>query len=204
MKRMLGVIAVAALLAALAAPAGAGDVLNRVMTSKKLVNALDAEYPPFSFLNTSNQMDGFDVDELSTALLYAPSTELPSGLTRCVRQYLVESRQFEDEEKLFSWILDDAFDDVRAALAGGTRLDDAWCKAHQHLVTNPERRAHLAQASVPPRLRKLVDAAAAGTPVERTEVGGRAAVRVVYADGAKQIVVLTADELAFLEAKGIL
>lgn len=62
MKRMLGVIAVAALLAALAAPAGAGDVLNRVMTSKKLVNALDAEYPPFSFLNTSNQMDGFDVD----------------------------------------------------------------------------------------------------------------------------------------------
>lgn len=63
MKRMLGVIAAAALLAtALAAPAGAGDVLDRVLANKKLVNALDAEYPPFSFLNSSNQMDGFDVD----------------------------------------------------------------------------------------------------------------------------------------------
>jgi polar amino acid transport system substrate-binding protein len=63
MKRMLGVIATAALLAtALAAPAGAGDVLDRVLANKKLVNALDAEYPPFSFLNSSNQMDGFDVD----------------------------------------------------------------------------------------------------------------------------------------------
>ena len=63
MNRMLGVIATAALLAtALAAPAGAGDVLDRVLANKKLVNALDAEYPPFSFLNSSNQMDGFDVD----------------------------------------------------------------------------------------------------------------------------------------------
>jgi polar amino acid transport system substrate-binding protein len=48
--------------AALAAPAEAGDVLNRVMANKKLVNALDVEYPPFSFLNASKQMDGFDVD----------------------------------------------------------------------------------------------------------------------------------------------
>jgi len=62
MRRMLGVIAVAALLAALAAPAGAGDVLNRVLANKKLVNALDAEYPPFSFLDASNHMDGFDID----------------------------------------------------------------------------------------------------------------------------------------------
>ena len=62
MKRMLAVFAVAALLAALAAPAGAGDVLNRVLANKKLVNALDAEYPPFSFLDASNQMDGFDID----------------------------------------------------------------------------------------------------------------------------------------------
>src|SRR5262245_54540311 len=59
----LGVIAAAAVLAAaLATPAHAGDVLNRVMANKKLVNALDVEYPPFSFLNTSKQMDGFDVD----------------------------------------------------------------------------------------------------------------------------------------------
>src|SRR5262249_6536461 len=62
MKRTLGVLAALVLATALAAPADAGDVLNRVMTSKKLVNALEAKYPPFSFLNSSNQMDGFDVD----------------------------------------------------------------------------------------------------------------------------------------------
>ena len=59
---MLGAIAALLLTIALAAPAGAGDVLNRVMAAKKLVNALDVEYPPFSFLNSSKQMDGFDVD----------------------------------------------------------------------------------------------------------------------------------------------
>jgi len=60
---MLGVIVAAGLLAvALAAPAGAGDVLNRVMANKKLVNALDVEYPPFSFLDVDKTMDGFDVD----------------------------------------------------------------------------------------------------------------------------------------------
>src|SRR5215470_8977578 len=63
MTRMLGVIVAAGLLAvALAAPAGAGDVLNRVMANKKLVNALDVEYPPFSFLDVDKTMDGFDVD----------------------------------------------------------------------------------------------------------------------------------------------
>jgi polar amino acid transport system substrate-binding protein len=62
MKRMLRAIVALLLTVALAAPAGAGDVLTRVMASKKLINALDVEYPPFSFLNTSNQMDGFDVD----------------------------------------------------------------------------------------------------------------------------------------------
>lgn len=62
MKRMLEIMAALLMTAALAAPAGAGDVLDRVMANKKLVNALDVEYPPFSFLNSSNQMDGFDVD----------------------------------------------------------------------------------------------------------------------------------------------
>ncbi len=62
MTRMLGAIAALLLTTALAAPAGAGDVLDRVMANKKLVNALDVEYPPFSFLNSSKQMDGFDVD----------------------------------------------------------------------------------------------------------------------------------------------
>jgi len=62
MRRMLRVFAAAALAAGLAAPVHAGEVLNRVMANKKLVNAVDAEYPPFSFLNGSNEMDGFDVD----------------------------------------------------------------------------------------------------------------------------------------------
>jgi polar amino acid transport system substrate-binding protein len=59
---MLGPLAALLLTAVLAAPAGAGDALDRVMASKKLVNALDVEYPPFSFLDASKQMDGFDVD----------------------------------------------------------------------------------------------------------------------------------------------
>lgn len=62
MNRMLGVLAAATLAAAFAAPATAGEVLDRVMANKKMVNAVDAEYPPFSFLNSSNEMDGFDVD----------------------------------------------------------------------------------------------------------------------------------------------
>jgi len=64
MTSRLGLIAAAALLAVVvvAAPAAAGDVLNRVMASKKLVNALDVEYPPFSFVDVDKTMDGFDVD----------------------------------------------------------------------------------------------------------------------------------------------
>ena len=62
MRRTLGAILAPMLVAALAAPADAGDVLDRVMANKKLVNALDVEYPPFSFLNSSKQMDGLDVD----------------------------------------------------------------------------------------------------------------------------------------------
>src|SRR5262245_52514386 len=63
MRPRLGVIVAAVLLAiALAAQAGAGDVLNRVMASKKLVNALGVEYPPLSFVDVDTQPDGFDVD----------------------------------------------------------------------------------------------------------------------------------------------
>jgi polar amino acid transport system substrate-binding protein len=59
---MLGIVAALVVAAALAVPAGAGEVLDRVLANKKLVNALDAEYPPFSFLDTNKEMDGFDVD----------------------------------------------------------------------------------------------------------------------------------------------
>jgi polar amino acid transport system substrate-binding protein len=62
MQRMLGIVATLVVAAALAVPAGAGEVLDRVLANKKLVNALDAEYPPFSFLDTNKEMDGFDVD----------------------------------------------------------------------------------------------------------------------------------------------
>jgi len=40
----------------------AGETLDRVMNAKKLMIASDANWPPQSFLNDSNEMDGFDVD----------------------------------------------------------------------------------------------------------------------------------------------
>ncbi|RMO05961.1 Extracellular solute-binding protein [Pseudomonas cichorii] len=40
----------------------AGATLDRVQKNKELVNVLMESYPPFSFLNDKNQLDGFDVD----------------------------------------------------------------------------------------------------------------------------------------------
>lgn len=40
----------------------AGETLNRVMAKKAVVVVVEPGYPPFSFLNQQNQMDGFDVD----------------------------------------------------------------------------------------------------------------------------------------------
>ncbi|WP_051013730.1 transporter substrate-binding domain-containing protein [Pararhodospirillum photometricum] len=45
-----------------ASGAQAGETLDRVTASKTLVQVLDQSYPPFSFLNDKNEMDGFDVD----------------------------------------------------------------------------------------------------------------------------------------------
>ncbi|MBM3516562.1 MAG: transporter substrate-binding domain-containing protein [Alphaproteobacteria bacterium] len=42
--------------------ASAGSVLDRVMSTRTLTMSSDAEYPPQSFLNDQNEMDGFDVD----------------------------------------------------------------------------------------------------------------------------------------------
>ncbi|MCB1430414.1 MAG: transporter substrate-binding domain-containing protein, partial [Nitratireductor sp.] len=53
---------IAAALAMLATPALAGATLDRVMANKKLVMSSDPEYPPQSFLNDKNEMDGFDID----------------------------------------------------------------------------------------------------------------------------------------------
>ncbi len=40
----------------------AGATLDRVMADKQLVMSSDPAYPPQSFLNDNNEMDGFDVD----------------------------------------------------------------------------------------------------------------------------------------------
>lgn len=45
-----------------ATSATAGETLDRVMNNKVLVMSSDAAYPPQSFLNDNNEMDGFDVE----------------------------------------------------------------------------------------------------------------------------------------------
>ncbi|MEZ5809879.1 MAG: transporter substrate-binding domain-containing protein [Rhizobiaceae bacterium] len=47
---------------AFAVSAQAGETLDRVMSTKTLTMSSDPEYPPQSFLNDNNEMDGFDVD----------------------------------------------------------------------------------------------------------------------------------------------
>lgn len=59
MKTKLAVLAAA--VAMLATPALAGETLDRVMKTGKLTMASEADYPPQSFLNDNNEMDGFDV-----------------------------------------------------------------------------------------------------------------------------------------------
>ena len=52
-------------------PAVAGEVLDRVMSDKKLVVATDAEYPPQSVQNPDGSFEGFDIDvatEIATRL----------------------------------------------------------------------------------------------------------------------------------------
>ncbi len=55
-------ISVAAAFALASWPAAAGETLDRVTSAGKLVMSSDAEYPPQSFLNDANEMDGFDID----------------------------------------------------------------------------------------------------------------------------------------------
>lgn len=52
----------AAAISLIASPVLAGAVLDRVMSTKTLTMSSDPEYPPQSFLNDKNEMDGFDVD----------------------------------------------------------------------------------------------------------------------------------------------
>ena len=60
--KKLTIAALAGAFALVAAPAFSGEVLDRVMSTKTLTMSSDPEYPPQSFLNDANQMDGFDVD----------------------------------------------------------------------------------------------------------------------------------------------
>ena len=66
MKQFLKASAAVLLAAAVTAPwsngAMAGETLDRVMSSKTLTLSSDPEYPPQSFLNDQNEMDGFDVE----------------------------------------------------------------------------------------------------------------------------------------------
>ena len=53
----------AALMASLSLGAAqAGDVLDSIMSKKSIKVATDANWPPQSFINDKNEMDGFDVD----------------------------------------------------------------------------------------------------------------------------------------------
>ncbi|WP_298852668.1 transporter substrate-binding domain-containing protein [uncultured Ruegeria sp.] len=54
--------AAAASLMAIAGSAFAGEALDRVMSNNVLKVATDANWPPQSFVNENNEMDGFDVD----------------------------------------------------------------------------------------------------------------------------------------------
>jgi polar amino acid transport system substrate-binding protein len=49
-------------LAGMAATAEAGEVLDRITKAKKIVNAVDPEYPPFSSMGPNNKLEGFDID----------------------------------------------------------------------------------------------------------------------------------------------
>lgn len=62
MRQGLGAGVAAALLLQLPNVAQAGATLDRVLADKTVVVAVEPGYPPFSFINPQNQMDGFDVN----------------------------------------------------------------------------------------------------------------------------------------------
>ncbi len=61
-SKFVTAVVAAAVFALSAGAATAGEVLDRVMSNKKLVVASDANYPPQSFLDENNELQGFDVD----------------------------------------------------------------------------------------------------------------------------------------------
>ena len=60
-RAALAAIAAVFGLGLMAGGAQAGTTLDRIMSSGKMVLAVDSDYPPFSFLGSDNEMTGFDV-----------------------------------------------------------------------------------------------------------------------------------------------
>lgn len=62
MKLLKPVLGVALVSLLSVGSANAGDVLDKIMSSKTIKIASDANWPPQSFINDKNEMDGFDID----------------------------------------------------------------------------------------------------------------------------------------------
>ena len=62
MKLLKSLVSVALVASLAIGTAHAGDVLNSIMSKKSIKVATDANWPPQSFINDKNEMDGFDVD----------------------------------------------------------------------------------------------------------------------------------------------
>jgi polar amino acid transport system substrate-binding protein len=60
--KILSAAAAVAVLALAVSPAQAGQTLDRVMSTKVLNVATNANWPPQGFLNDANELDGFDID----------------------------------------------------------------------------------------------------------------------------------------------
>ena len=62
LRNKLATVAASCVLSFLALSAVAGPVLDRIKENATIVVATDANWPPQSFLNDNNELDGFDVD----------------------------------------------------------------------------------------------------------------------------------------------
>jgi polar amino acid transport system substrate-binding protein len=60
--KIVRTLAAAVVLIIGAVPADAGETLDRVLAAGRLVNAVDEEYPPFSYRDATGAMAGFDID----------------------------------------------------------------------------------------------------------------------------------------------
>lgn len=75
MNKTLRLITLSWIAAFVTGPVLAGEVLDRVMSTKTLTLSSDPAYPPQSFLNENNKMDGFDI-EVAKAIAQRLGAEL--------------------------------------------------------------------------------------------------------------------------------